>query len=69
MERDIIQILSVYECDSTNIPPRVERWIVPFHEPEASEMEQSIFQRGVVYLYYHTNKTDNICFISLIYKF
>ena len=33
-----MQILTVYECDGTNIPSRIERWIVPFQDPEHTKI-------------------------------
>ena len=38
------------------IPSRIERWIVQFQESQASEMEQSIFQWGMVFLPSHKYK-------------
>ena len=33
-----MQILTVYECDGTNIPSQIERWIVPFQDPVHTEI-------------------------------
>ena len=33
-----MQIVTVYECDGTNIPSRIERWLVPFQDPEHTKI-------------------------------